>query len=59
MMTVLEFTEQFPTESSCRDDFKLQREKEGIFCKKCNGSAHYWLKANLSGNVNPVSFAQG
>ena len=30
-MTILEFTEQFPTESSCRDDFKLQREKEGIF----------------------------
>ena len=38
MMKIFEFTEQLPSESSCRDDFKLQREKEGVFLKKYNNS---------------------
>jgi ISXO2 transposase-like protein len=42
-MTVLEFTEVFPDESSCRVDFKEKREKEGVICKKCKDTGHYWL----------------
>ena len=42
-MTVLEFVELFPDEQSCRDDFKVKREKEGVMCKKCQSTAHYWL----------------
>jgi len=43
-MNILEFVEIFPTESSCRKDFKEKREKEGIICKKCKSTEHYWLK---------------
>ena len=58
-MTVLEFTEQFPTESNCRDDFKLQREKAGVFYKKCNGSAHYWLKGKSKWECKSCKFCTG
>lgn len=42
-MNILRFFEEFPDEQSCRDHFKLKREKEGVFCKKCGGSKQYWL----------------
>lgn len=42
-MTVLEFVDMFPDEQSCRDDFKVKREKEGVICKKCQNVDHYWL----------------
>jgi transposase-like protein len=58
-MTILEFTEQFPTESSCRDDFKLQREKEGVFCKKCNHTIHYWLKGKSQWQCKSCNFRTG
>ena len=37
--------EEFPTESACKAHFKVQREKEGVQCKKCGCQEHYWLKA--------------
>jgi hypothetical protein len=37
--------EEFPTELACKVHFKQQREKEGVICKKCGNSDHYWLKA--------------
>ena len=43
-MTILEFMNEFPDEQSCRQDFKMQREKEGIYCKKCSSSKQYWLQ---------------
>ncbi len=43
-MNILDFIEVFPDETSCRTHFKSQREKEGVICKKCRGSKHYWLK---------------
>lgn len=43
-MTLLEFSEKFPDEQSCRTHFKLLRDKTGVFCKKCSGTSHYWLK---------------
>jgi hypothetical protein len=42
-MTILEFTDKFPDEASCRKDFKEKRESEGIICKKCKGLYHCWL----------------
>jgi len=42
-MTVLEFINVFPDEQSCRQDFKEKREKEGVYCKKCGCTKHYWL----------------
>jgi transposase-like protein len=35
--------EKFPDEASCRKRFKLVRDKEGVICKKCKCTEHYWL----------------
>jgi len=41
-MKILEFLKTFPDERSCRLDFKLTREQEGIICKKCKSKEHRW-----------------
>lgn len=43
-MNILRFIEEFPTEESCKLDFRANREQEGIICKKCGCKEHYWLK---------------
>lgn len=43
-MNILRFIEEFPDEESCKSDFKKNREKEGVICKKCGCSDHYWLQ---------------
>lgn len=43
-MNILRFTELFPDEESCKQHLKEQREKEGVICKKCGSTEHYWLK---------------
>lgn len=43
-MTILEFLQDFPDELSCKVHFKAQREKQGITCKKCDCTKHYWLQ---------------
>lgn len=42
-MRILKFVEQFPDEKSCREHFRLQREKEGVYCTKCQETKLYWL----------------
>ena len=34
IMSILAFTQQFPTNESCKLHFKLEREKEGVISKK-------------------------
>jgi len=58
-MTILEFTDYFPDEQSCRDHFKLKRETEGVFCKKCAGKKHYWLQAKEQWQCANCSFRTG
>ncbi len=43
-MKLLEFTDKFPDEQSCKEAFKAYRLKQGIVCKKCGGTHHYWKK---------------
>jgi hypothetical protein len=43
-MTILEFNKTFKTEKSCRTHFKIARDKQGVFCKRCNHTEHYWLQ---------------
>ena len=43
-MSLIKLLQKFPDELSCIEDFKLKREKEGIICKKCTGTLHYWLQ---------------
>ena len=42
-MKLIEFINEFPTEIKCKQRFKDIREKEGVICKKCNNTEHYWL----------------
>jgi len=44
VMRLLEFTEHFPDEQSCKETFKAYRLKVGIRFKKCGGTSHYWKK---------------
>ena len=55
-MTILEFMEQFPTEKSCREDFRIKREKEGVCCKKCTNKKLYWLKNKEQWQCSSCSF---
>lgn len=43
-MTLLEFNKKFPTEKSCRLHFKSIRDSQGVVCKKCKHTEHYWLR---------------
>ena len=47
-MNLLDFSSYFPNEESCIEHFKLQREKVGICCKKCNNKTHYWKKDKVA-----------
>lgn len=43
-MTILEFIERFSEEEKCRLYYREIREKEGVICKGCGGTKHYWLE---------------
>lgn len=55
-MQILRFIEQFPTELSCREHFKSQREHEGVLCKRCKGQSHYWLCAKWQWQCTNCAF---
>jgi hypothetical protein len=42
-MNIIKFTECFPDESSFIAYFQEKRVKEGVICKNCFCSDHYWL----------------
>ena len=48
IMKLIEFTEHFSNEESCEQYLKEVREKQGVVCTKCGGTAHYWNKASKS-----------
>ncbi len=47
-MNLLNFFRRFPDEASCRKDFKKRRIQQGVVCKKCSGTEHYWLSSKES-----------
>ena len=47
-MTVFSFTAQFDNEVSCREHFKLERDKIGVNCRRCQHDQHYWIKSQWS-----------
>ena len=55
-MKIYEFTQIFPNEYSCRMHFKAFREKEGIVCKKCSCSKHYWLQSKWQWQCSECRF---
>jgi hypothetical protein len=48
--------EEFPTNDACKAHFKLQREKEGIKCKRCDGIDHYWLPSKEQWQCKACAF---
>ena len=42
-MLIKDFFKKFPDEASCRSHFKTQRDKQGVVCKRCNHTEHYWI----------------
>ena len=48
--------EEFPTEEACKAHFKNQRELEGIKCKKCEETHHYWLQAKEQWQCSSCNF---
>jgi len=55
-MNILRFMEDFPTEEACKSHFKVQREQEGVKCKKCGSTHHYWLKAKDQWQCSKCNF---
>lgn len=43
-MKLIEFTQHFPDEQSCRIAFRDYRLKVGLNCRKCGCTRHYWMK---------------
>jgi hypothetical protein len=43
-VNLIKFIESFPDESSCRIRFKEFRDDQGVICRKCGGTDHYWLQ---------------
>ena len=43
-MNLIKFIESFPDEASCRIKFKEYRDTQGVICRKCGSTDHYWLK---------------
>lgn len=48
--------EDFPTEASCKEHFRAQREREGIKCKKCGSTHQYWLAAKSQWQCSSCDF---
>jgi transposase-like protein len=42
-MNTLVFTQRFPDEIACREHYRDMRIKQGLTCKKCGGTSHFWL----------------
>ena len=42
-MNIFSFGIHFTDEKSCRLHFKEQRDKQGVVCKRCGATEHYWL----------------
>lgn len=42
VMNILDFYKNYPDEPSCKEAFISYREQEGVVCKKCGCTKHYW-----------------
>jgi len=55
-MNIFSFTANFKDEESCRLHFKEERDKQGVVCKRCSGTDHYWLKGKWSYQCKSCKF---
>lgn len=43
-MKILEFVSSYPDEKTCKEKYRKVREQEGVVCKRCYNTIHYWKK---------------
>ena len=43
-MNIFSFTAHFGDERTCKEHFKEQRDEQGVVCKKCGQTEHYWKR---------------
>ena len=55
-MNIFSFTANFGDEESCRLHFKTERDEQGVTCKRCQGTDHYWLKNKWSYQCKSCKF---
>ena len=55
-VNLIKFIEEFPDERSCKEHFRKVREEEGVRCKKCGCTKHYWLKAKYQWQCSECNF---
>ena len=55
-MNLLRFLEEFPDDNSCKIHFKAQRESQGIKCKQCGCTKHYWLQGKWQWQCSNCNF---
>lgn len=57
-MSILAFTQQFPTNESCKLHFKLEREIQGIYVKSVRKQNITGYQKNGNGNVKTAPSEQ-
>lgn len=55
-MTILEFIKEFSDEEKCKAYFRDVRMKQGVKCKKCGCTNHYWLQNKWQFQCKTCSF---
>ncbi len=41
-MKLIEFSQNYPDEATCKEEFKRYREAQGVVCKKCKAKNEFW-----------------
>ena len=57
-MNLLNFIERFPDEASCKQKWKEIRDRQGVICRKCGCSAHYWKSDKESYECKSCGYRQ-
>lgn len=55
-MSIIDYYKHYPDEESCKLKFKAVRDKQGVICKKCGCTDHYWKKDKWSYECKKCGF---
>ncbi len=55
-MNIINFINRFPDEPTCIEFIKIQRIKQGVVCKRCSCTKHYWLENKKSFQCSSCGF---
>jgi transposase-like protein len=55
-MFILSQLQTYNSEEYCKEDFRRQREQQGVQCKRCNSKEHYWLSSKSQWECKKCKF---